>query len=134
LYTISPNPASIETNPYKAELAAMAKAMRCLVLDLQGRQITIFASNQAALKAVADPCHQSGQGDIEQIYNVVQGLREGGNDVLAIWVPASQEFQLGRAAKQVAQQATKKGQAPQEPTLQAKSTLANRARVMQRKE
>ena len=49
----------------------MTKAMRCLLLDLQGRQITIFASNQAALKAVADLRHQSGQGDIEQIYNVV---------------------------------------------------------------
>jgi hypothetical protein len=37
--------AGTEQNPYTAELAAMAMAMRCLPHDLVGRQITIFTSN-----------------------------------------------------------------------------------------
>ena len=36
-----------------AELAAISMAIRCLPLDLQGRQITIFSSNQAALLALS---------------------------------------------------------------------------------
>lgn len=35
----------IEQNPYTAELAAIAMAMRCLPPDLQGRKVTIFSSN-----------------------------------------------------------------------------------------
>jgi hypothetical protein len=36
-----------EQNPYTAELAAIAMAMRCLPPGLLGRQITIFTSSQA---------------------------------------------------------------------------------------
>ena len=42
-----------EQNPYMAELAAMAIAIKCLPLYLAGRQITIFTSNQGALLAVS---------------------------------------------------------------------------------
>jgi hypothetical protein len=39
-----------EQNPYVAELAAIAMAMRGLPPDIVGREITIFTSNQAELK------------------------------------------------------------------------------------
>jgi hypothetical protein len=43
----------IEQNPYTAELAAMAMAMKHLPPHLVGRHITIFTSNQGALLAVS---------------------------------------------------------------------------------
>lgn len=76
-----------EQNPYTAELAAIVMAMRCLPPRLLRRQITIFTSNQAALLAVSQPKHQSGQASIGQVYKAVRTLREGGNRVLIAWVP-----------------------------------------------
>jgi hypothetical protein len=56
-----------EQNPYTAELAAIVMAMRCLPPRLLRRQITIFTSIQAALLAVSQPKHQSGQASIGQV-------------------------------------------------------------------
>ena len=49
-----------EQNLYTAELAAISMVTRYLPLDLQGRQITIFSSNQAALLALSQPKQQFG--------------------------------------------------------------------------
>jgi hypothetical protein len=49
--------ARTEQNPYTAELAAMAMAMKRLSLHLVGRQITIISSNQGALLATSQPRH-----------------------------------------------------------------------------
>ncbi len=71
-------------NPYSAELAAMATAVKRLLPDLMGRQIIIFTSNQAALLAVSQPRQQSGQASIGQIYDAVRALKEGANHVRII--------------------------------------------------
>jgi hypothetical protein len=63
--------ARTEQNPCTAELAAIAMAMRCLPPYVQGRQITVFTSNQAALLSVSQPQHQSGQTSIRRIYDAV---------------------------------------------------------------
>jgi hypothetical protein len=60
--------ARTEQNPYTAELAAVAMAMRRLPRHLMGRQITIFTSNLGALLAVSQARHQSGQASIGEIY------------------------------------------------------------------
>jgi hypothetical protein len=44
-----------EQNPYIAELAAMAIAIKRLLPHLVGRQITIISSNQGALLATNQP-------------------------------------------------------------------------------
>ena len=44
IYLITLKPRA-EQNLYTAELMAILLAIRCLLLDLQGRQITIFTSN-----------------------------------------------------------------------------------------
>ena len=77
-----------EQNPYTAELAAIAMAMRCLPLFLAERQIIIFTSSWSALLAISQPRNQSSQTSIGQIYDAVRTLRKRGNRVLMSWVPA----------------------------------------------
>jgi ribonuclease HI len=129
-YSITLGPRT-EQNAYTAELAAIAMAMRGVPPYLLRRQITIFTSNQAAVQAVNQPKHQSGQASIGQIYNAARTLREGNNRVLIVWVPAQSEFELGRKAKEVARQATEQGHSAQEQSYQAISTTINTARAMQ---
>ena len=119
--------ARTEQNPYTAELTAIAKAMSMISPSpsLTRRQIIIATSNQAALKATSKPHHQSGQSDLCQIYETSRLLGIGNNRVGMLWVPADQEFHLGKSAKQAAQQATERGRVPEAPPVQAKSTLLN---------
>jgi hypothetical protein len=55
-------------NPYTAELAVIAIAMRVIPLYLLRRQVTIYTSSQAAMQAVRQPRQQSGQASLKQIY------------------------------------------------------------------
>jgi hypothetical protein len=121
--------AGTEQNPYTAELAAMAMAMRCLPHDLVGRQITIFTSNLGALLAVSQPRHQSGQTSIGEIYAAARVLRERGNSISMVWVPSQGGFDLSKKAKEAARRATGNGRTPQAQTYQAKSTVINDARA-----
>jgi ribonuclease HI len=118
-----------EQNPYTAELAAIATALKSLPPHIRRRQITIFTSNQAALRVINQPRHQSGQVNIQQIYEAVRKLREGGNHVASSWVPARGEFELGQRAKAAARQATNPGCSPREQPYRAKSTTMNIARA-----
>jgi hypothetical protein len=52
--------ARTEQNPYTAELAAMAMALKRLSQHLVGRQTSIITSNLGALLATSQPRHQSG--------------------------------------------------------------------------
>jgi hypothetical protein len=117
-----------EQNPYTAELAAMAMAMKRLPLHLVGRQITIISSNQGALLATSQPRHQSGQTSIEEIYKVASALRKGGNSISMIWIPSQESVELSRRAKEAARQATEPGRIPRGRCYQAKSTTINNAR------
>ena len=119
--------ARTEQNPYTAELAAIAMAMKRLPLHLVGRQITVVTSNQGALLATNQPRHQSGQTIIEEIYESARILRKGDNSISMIWVPSQGSFELGRRAKEAARQATEPGRTPQERCQQAKSTIINNA-------
>jgi hypothetical protein len=119
--------ARTEQNPYTAELAAMAMAMRCLPHYLVGRQITIFTSNLGAVLAASQPRHQSGQASIEEMYNAAQALRKGGNSISLVWVPSQGEFDLSRRAKEAARRAAEHGQSPEVQHRQAKSTVINDA-------
>jgi hypothetical protein len=118
-----------EQNPYTAELVAMAIAMRRLPQNMIGRQITILTSNQGALLAASQPRHQSGQTSIEDIYEVIQRLRKGGNSVSMVWMPAQGSPRLAKRAKEAARRATQDGQTPQRRYQQAKSTILNRSKI-----
>lgn len=131
-FSITLGPRS-EQNSYTAELAAIAQALRLIPPSFSRRQIVVFTSNQAALKAISRPYHQSGQGLISQIYDSFRMLRVGDNRVLIVWIPSGQEFHLSKMAKQAAKRATERGQVPEELSPQAKSTLLNRARTKQSK-
>jgi hypothetical protein len=121
--------ARTEQNPYTAELAAIAMAMKRLPIHLVGRQITIISSNQGALLATSQPRHQSGQTSIKEIYEVASTLRKGGNSISMIWIPSQESFELGRRAKEAARQATEPGRTPQGQCYQAKSTTINKEKA-----
>ena len=118
-----------EQNVYTAELSAIATGLRELPTYIHRRQIIIFTSNQAAIKAISNPNQQSGQHSIRQIYDATRELKKGNNHVLIMWVPAGQDFDLVQTAKQAAQQAIERGQLPQALAPKAKSTLINRAKA-----
>lgn len=90
-------------------------------------------SNQAALLAVIQPKHQSGQASIGQIYEAARTLRKGGNRVLIAWVPSQGGFELGRKAREAAWRATEQGRSPRGQSHRAKSTTINFARAEQRR-
>ena len=90
-FTVTLGPRS-EQNPYVAELEAIAMAVRGLPPYLEGREVTIFTSNQAAIQVINKPKQQSGQRSIIQIYETYRKLKEGRNCVLLRWVPAQLEF------------------------------------------
>jgi ribonuclease HI len=121
-----------EQNPYTAELAAIAMAMRYPPPSLIGRQITIFTSNQSALLAIGQPKHQSGQANIREVYQAASALRIRGNHILIAWVPSQGNFELGKEAKEAARRATEQGQLPQCQSHRTKSTTINIAKAMQR--
>ena len=54
----------------------------------------IQRSNQAALIAINRPQQQSSQVSIYQIYNTVERLRKGSNQIYMVWVPAEGDFDL----------------------------------------
>lgn len=126
--------ARTEQNSYTAELAAIAKAMSNISPFFPRMQIVIVSSNQAALKAISKPRHQTGQSNLCQIYEMFRLLGIRNHRVLMLWVPADQEFHLGKTASQAAQQATEPGKVPDELSLQAKSTLLNRVRAKHQRE
>jgi ribosomal protein S11 len=57
-----------EQNPYTAELAAIAMALKCMPSGLRRRDLTVITSNQSALQVIRRPRQQSGQCTIRQIY------------------------------------------------------------------
>jgi hypothetical protein len=72
---------------------------------------------------------QSGQDSIIQIYKTVRNLKEGRNRVLFRWVPAQEEFQLGRDVKKAARRATEVRRLPQKQLYSAKAMLINSAKA-----
>lgn len=114
-----------EQNPYTAELAAMAMALRCLPQSIRGRHITILTSNQAALQALRQPRCQSGQSIIAEIYSTIKELKTRYNTVLFRWIPAGNDLDIGAEAKKAARQATQAERIPEGPIQRARSTTIN---------
>jgi hypothetical protein len=123
-----------EQNPYVAELEAMAMAIQGIPPYLLQRQITIITSNQAAIQVVNQPKQQSGHASVIRIYDPVRELREGYNRVVLMWVPAQQEFRLGKEAKSAARRSTEAGRVRHRQFYSAKSTVINIARAERHKE
>ena len=122
-----------EQNPYVAELEAIAMAVRGLPPYLVEQETTIFTSNQAAIQVINRLKQSSGQDSIAQIYKTVGKLKEGRNRILVRWVPAHDDFRLGRDAKGAARSATQGGRLPQKQFYSAKATIVNTAKAERRK-
>ena len=116
-----------EQNPYSAELAAMAEALSRLP-KLRFRNIALTTRNKAAVLTLKRPRQQSGQSYINQLYETVRTLRRDGNTVTALWLPASEECELARLAKQEAKLSTRPNTMPQTQLPRMRSTTHNIAR------
>ncbi|KAF5137915.1 hypothetical protein E5D57_001694 [Metarhizium anisopliae] len=114
-----------EQNPYMAELAAMAMALRCLPGWLRNREVIIISSNRSALQVVAKPRQQSGQYIVQEIYRYAVMLQSRGNAVKMMWVPAGNSNLRGLIeAKIEARKATETGRRPaSQPCLSRATTL-----------
>jgi ribonuclease HI len=111
-----------EQNPYTAELAAIAMALKSMPPRISHRHITIVTRNQSAIAAIRQPRQQSGQGLIMQIYESAKLLKQRGNSIDFRWAPAESNFSLGPEAKAAAQRATKEIRTLDSRLQQAKST------------
>lgn len=113
-------------NPYTAELASIAEAVRRLTPEPRGRGIVFFTSNQGAVRAVSMPKKQSGQEMLGRIYDVSKVLRRLGNRIKIMWIPAGCDFSLLRDAKAAARRATEPGRDATGRVATAKSTTLRR--------
>ncbi|KXH64484.1 hypothetical protein CNYM01_14386, partial [Colletotrichum nymphaeae SA-01] len=102
-----------EQNPYVAELAALAEAVKSLPQRLDYRAIHVFTRNKAAVLAIRNPRQQSGQREIRQLYAGVQDLQRKGNRVTLFWLPSAVESGLAQAAKAAAKESTRPSKTPQ---------------------
>lgn len=114
-------------NPYSAELGAIAIGLEHLPQDARKSQITVISSNLAALKALIRPRQQSGQDSMIRIYRTIHKLRVKENRVLLRWIPAKEDLEAQRKAKETARQTEETLTKVQDQPKLAKSTVLNRA-------
>ncbi|OAQ59776.1 transposon I factor [Purpureocillium lilacinum] len=120
------------TNPYIAELAAIAMALKCMPAGLRRRELTIVTSNRSALRVIRRPRQQSGQCIVRQIYDRIDCLQGRGCGVTFLWAPAKDDdFRLGTLAKAAAQRATQEGCVADTPPYRARSTSLRLALAQQ---
>jgi hypothetical protein len=86
-------------------------------------------SNKSAIQAIGNPCQQSGQGHIQEIYDAIEKLKRDGNRVNLIWLPPDSELKIQKTAKISARYATEPYITPKRGITKAKTTILNRTRV-----
>ena len=59
------------------------------------RHVTVITRNLSALAVIRQPRQQSGQDIIRQIYQSAKLLKQRGNSVYFMWIPAESDFTLG---------------------------------------
>jgi hypothetical protein len=71
---------------------------------------------------------------IQQIYESAGKLKEGGNQIFAIWAPVQEEVIIKVKAKELAKQETEIGREVREQSLGAKATVLGQAIAKQRQQ
>ena len=66
---------------------------------------------------------QSGQQQIQDIYNITQLLNIFDNTIEGVWTPKKDEYSLQKLVKKAVKKATQIGCIPQERKIQAKTPL-----------
>ncbi|KAI3277363.1 transcriptional regulator family: Zinc finger, CCHC-type [Penicillium roqueforti] len=119
--------ARAEQNPFSAELAAMAHALK-MVVGIKDYRITLLTSNKAAALTLRNPRRQSGQELVCQMYKLMRRLRRNGNRIKFHWIRTSEDNKLSSLAKEQARTATQEDALPQERVPRMKSTTLKIAR------
>lgn len=97
--------------------------IRRLSTETKDKRISILTSNQTVLQAIGKPRRQSGQTSIRCIYEIIQSLRERGNRITMVWIPATGDLIHIEKAKQAARTAAEQDQATIQAPYRAISTL-----------
>ena len=116
-------------NPYSGELAAIAYALKHLP-EFGYRSVAVLTSNKAAMLTLRQPRQQSGQAHVRGAYDSIESLKANGNTIAIIWLPANEENELLKTAKEEARKATLEGSIPRRKFARMRSTTLN---IAQRK-
>ncbi|KAK6222522.1 hypothetical protein QIS74_04224 [Colletotrichum tabaci] len=112
-------------NLFTAELAAIHRALEALPESLKYGNIAILSRNKAAVLAASKPHQQSGQADIQRIYEKASKLRKAGNTISIGWITPDADPELMQAAKRAAQRSANPSSPPtKRPYRAASTTLA----------
>jgi len=95
-----------DVNPYRAEIQAVATALKVLSGSTRHSNIVINSRNQAALRAISHPKQQSAQQTLHQVYAMVQDLRARGNRLVATLCNSEQGRESLRLTKKEAKSIT----------------------------
>ena len=124
-----------EANTYYGELAAMYDIVELITqisIDCpwaHGDTLVIYSSNQAAIKSLAKPAHQSGQ---HMIVRLLLKLRHNrcahGPEIEFRWIPAQVAIPEKRKARRLALRATKPQDTLEIPFVHLKSAILRRAK------
>ncbi|GKT68807.1 hypothetical protein ColTof4_01230 [Colletotrichum tofieldiae] len=112
-------------NLFTAELAAIHRALEALPESLRYGNIAILSRNKTAVLAASKPRQQSGQADMQRIYEKASKLRKAGNTVSIGWITPDADPELMQAAKRAAQRSANPSSPPtKRPYRAASTTLA----------
>jgi hypothetical protein len=115
-------------NAYSGQLAGVAATLRHLP-TFGGQMVVLFTSNQAVAQVLKQPHQQSRREYVICIYDCIKTMRDNGNTIRVVWIPATEENDLLKLAKSEARNATQQGSFQSRQFPPAQSTLLGIARA-----
>ena len=100
-----------EQNLYTAELTAIAQSMD-KIAQLPLKEITIVTSNLAVVQVINQPRRQSGQVNIDQIYQINRSFKKRNIVTRVVWIIKNNKLVLGEKVKMTVHYTTRIGQTP----------------------
>src|SRR5271168_5614349 len=97
-------------NVFVAEVSAMTLATEIVQMAEKRNKCIIYADSQAAIKAIAKPAKQSGQGIIEDVLDKIESLQTEQPNLSVsrlVWIPGHMDIAGNDRANEAAKEAAK---------------------------